>query len=74
MANDDPRRRRAEQIRELVLGQLGNGWGATQLQIWSAIRARLPGSELRAREVAHALDVLRRAGSVRYTGRYWEAV
>jgi hypothetical protein len=72
---DDPRRRRAAQVREQVLSRLiasrkDGGLSAGQLAIY--LRESFPGSILGRAEVQRALSRLRQARLVRYTRPIWQ--
>lgn len=68
----DPRRRRAEQIREKVLVELRAG-ALTHDVVVMRVAFALPGRIERG-QVQHALQTLRRAGRVRYRRPNWELV
>lgn len=71
----DPRWRRAERIRQAVLAELtARRAPATRSMIHIAVRNCAPGSVVPPYEVARALQVLRRAGRVRYVRPKWELV
>lgn len=68
----DPRRRRAEQIRDQVLVDLAAGplWFG---ELYELISRRVVGV-LHDSQLVHALDVLRKAGKVRFVSAGWELV
>jgi hypothetical protein len=76
----DPRRRRAEQLREMVLREVRHEvkrWsvGISAETLWWRLHDKaFPGSVVRSGEVRRALQSLRRDGIIRYARPLWELV